>query len=91
MKRKYLLWDHDGVLVDTEKWYFTATQRALRTLGVEMDQRTYLDLMADGRGYWDAARRNGYTDDDIREARNLRDRVPKGSRPKRNGQGLFRC
>ena len=75
MKRKFLLWDHDGVLVDTEKWYFAATQRALVTLGVEMDQRIYLDLMADGRGYWEAAHRNGYTDEDIAQSRRLRDKI----------------
>jgi HAD superfamily hydrolase (TIGR01509 family) len=75
MKRKFLLWDHDGVLVDTERWYFEATQRALATLGVEMDQRAYLDLMADGRGYWEAARQRGHSDAVVREARRLRDRI----------------
>jgi len=24
-----ILWDHDGVLVDTEPWYFEATRLAL--------------------------------------------------------------
>jgi HAD superfamily hydrolase (TIGR01509 family) len=75
MKRKFLLWDHDGVLVDTEKWYFVATQRALAALSVELDQRTYLDLMADGRGYWDTARRLGHTDEAVAESRRLRDRI----------------
>lgn len=30
MKRN-ILWDNDGVLVDTAHWYFKATQRALGT------------------------------------------------------------
>ena len=33
--KRYILWDNDGVLVDTEFWYFTATQRALAELGKE--------------------------------------------------------
>jgi beta-phosphoglucomutase-like phosphatase (HAD superfamily) len=34
--KRYILWDNDGVLVDTEFWYFTATQRALAELGVTL-------------------------------------------------------
>ena len=29
MPTRFLLWDHDGVLVDTERWYFEATRIAL--------------------------------------------------------------
>ena len=28
-RRGFLLWDHDGVLVDTERWYFEATRVAM--------------------------------------------------------------
>ena len=34
--KKYILFDHDGVLVDTEHWYFTASKRALAELGIEI-------------------------------------------------------
>jgi HAD superfamily hydrolase (TIGR01509 family) len=71
--RKYLLWDHDGVLVDTEKWYFAATQDCLRRLGVELDQPTYLRLMADGRASWELARAQGIAEDIIVAARRDRD------------------
>jgi HAD superfamily hydrolase (TIGR01509 family) len=71
--RKYLLWDHDGVLVDTEKWYFAATQDSLRRLGVELDQLTYLRLMADGRASWELARAHGINEDVIVAARRDRD------------------
>lgn len=30
--KKYILFDHDGVLVDTEFWYYKAGERALLTL-----------------------------------------------------------
>jgi beta-phosphoglucomutase-like phosphatase (HAD superfamily) len=43
---KFLLWDQDGVLVDTERWFFVATQECLRELGVELNQATYLQYMA---------------------------------------------
>ena len=72
--RKYLLWDHDGVLVDTEKWYFAATQDCLRGLGVELDQSTYLRLMADGRASWELARAHGISEEVISTARRDRDK-----------------
>ena len=32
--KKYILFDHDGVLVDTEHWYYKAGERALAEIGV---------------------------------------------------------
>jgi beta-phosphoglucomutase-like phosphatase (HAD superfamily) len=32
--KKYILFDHDGVLVDTELWYYRAGERALADIGV---------------------------------------------------------
>ena len=53
---KYILWDHDGVLVDTEYWYFRSTQIALSELGIHLDKSTYLQFMAQGRSCWDLVR-----------------------------------
>ena len=39
--KRYIPWDNDGVLVDTEHWYFKATQSALGELGVQLDKETY--------------------------------------------------
>ena len=36
--KKFVLFDHDGVLVDTERWYFEAGQRALAEIGVTVDE-----------------------------------------------------
>ena len=73
--KKFLLWDHDGVLVDTEKWYFLATQACLRELGVEFNQAGYLSMMAEGRTYWDRARKRGIAEPVIAEARQKRDEL----------------
>jgi HAD superfamily hydrolase (TIGR01509 family) len=59
VRRRFLLWDHDGVLVDTERWYFAATRDALAPLNVELSQQRYLELMAAGRACWDLAREQG--------------------------------
>ncbi len=39
--KKYILFDHDGVLVDTELWYFKAGERALAEIGVACDRDQY--------------------------------------------------
>ena len=69
MGRRYLLWDHDGVLVDTERWYCEATREVLARLGIELSQQRYLTFMAAGRSCWDLARDVGISDDRIRSLR----------------------
>ncbi len=72
--RKFILWDHDGVLVDTENWYFVATREALAPLGVSLDKMTYLEFMAEGRPSWDIARDEGSSEQEIssqKQQRNL--------------------
>jgi phosphoglycolate phosphatase-like HAD superfamily hydrolase len=39
-----LLWDNDGVLVDTEGLYFRATRDVLATVGIDLDEALYLQL-----------------------------------------------
>ena len=45
-----ILFDHDGVLVDTEFWYFKAGERALADIGVTLDRDDYLRDMGEGLG-----------------------------------------
>ena len=69
MGLRYLLWDHDGVLVDTERWYFEATREVLARLGIELSEQQYLTFMAAGRSCWDLARDHGISDEQIRSLR----------------------
>jgi beta-phosphoglucomutase-like phosphatase (HAD superfamily) len=69
----HLLFDHDGVLVDTEKWYFEATREALARLGVIMTFEDYKQHLVDGTSNWARAARKGATDAEIDVARAWRD------------------
>ena len=71
---KFLLWDHDGVLVNTEPLYFAATRECVKLLGVDLDQAAYLRLMAVGRTSWELARERGIPETVISETRKERDR-----------------
>lgn len=72
--KKYILFDHDGVLVDTEPWYYLAGKRALATLGIDLPQETYLANMANGINTWEPARFAGISESEIDPARELRNR-----------------
>ncbi len=50
--KKYILWDHDGVLVDTERLYYEATIRSLGEIGIDIDKDTYLEFMSRGESLW---------------------------------------
>ncbi len=71
--KKYILFDHDGVLVDTEQWYFRAGERALAEIGLVLDKDQYLADMTQGAGTWAQAKAAGVDDrtiDRLREIRN---------------------
>ena len=57
---KAIFWDNDGVLVDTERLYFLATQHVLATVGIPLTQEQYIDLfLVQGKGAWHLAADKG--------------------------------
>jgi HAD superfamily hydrolase (TIGR01509 family) len=73
MPRRFLLWDHDGVLVDTERWYFEATRAVLQRLQIGLSEQLYLAFMAAGRSCWDLARESHVSETRIDALRAARD------------------
>ena len=72
--KKYILFDHDGVLVDTEFWYHKAGERALADIGFTLDKDQYLRDMTRSLGTWAQARAAGIDEQTIdrqREVRNV--------------------
>ena len=72
--KKYILFDHDGVLVETENWFYLANKRALASLGMDLPQDAYLVNMANGVNAWEAARVSGISESEINRCRELRNR-----------------
>jgi HAD superfamily hydrolase (TIGR01509 family) len=70
--KKYILFDHDGVLVDTEFWYYRAGERALAEVGLTLDKDRYLRDMAKGLGTWDQTRAAGIDERTISRQRKIR-------------------
>jgi len=69
-----LLWDHDGVLVDTERLYFQATRETLASVGVALSESQYRQLfLIESRGAWHLARDRGVSDAAVEELHVARD------------------
>lgn len=70
-----ILFDNDGVLVDTEALYFRANREALATVGVDLDEPTYVQyFLREGLGAWHLAEARGITPEGIVALRAERDR-----------------
>ena len=71
--KKYILFDNDGVLVETENWYYEASKRALKEFfNVNIQFDDYMEIMTNGLGVWQAV--PGATQEKIdiaREQRNV--------------------
>ena len=71
--KKFILFDNDGVLVETEPLYFEANVKALSELGVELTLERYMKIMARGGNAWEVAIEAGITKEVIDKKRFQRD------------------
>jgi HAD superfamily hydrolase (TIGR01509 family) len=70
-----ILFDNDGVLVDTEDLYFRANREVLAGIGVTLDEDGYRELfLHSGRGAWHLAEARGHDAAAIASMRAARDR-----------------
>ena len=71
-----ILWDNDGVLVDTEKYYFLATKEILAGVGVELTEEHFRKLfLLQSQGAWHLALEKGVSPEDIETLREKRNAV----------------
>jgi len=69
-----ILWDNDGVLVDTERLFFQSTRETLARAGVELTLEQFLDLsMRQGRSTFDLVAECGWNPQRIAALKKERD------------------
>jgi HAD superfamily hydrolase (TIGR01509 family) len=73
--KKYILFDNDGVLVETEKWYHRANVEVLELLGLQISQERYKEIMIKGQSALLLAKENGYDYDTIEKYREKRNEL----------------
>ena len=72
--KKIVLWDHDGVLVETEPLYYEATRSLIAELGIEISKDEYLRDMAQGTSAWNHALAAGISELEVKEYKARRNR-----------------
>jgi HAD superfamily hydrolase (TIGR01509 family) len=69
-----ILWDNDGVLVDTEGLFFQSTRETLAGVGVELTFEQFLEIsMRQGRSAFQLAAARGLTEEEIADLKRARD------------------
>jgi HAD superfamily hydrolase (TIGR01509 family) len=72
---KALLWDNDGVLIDTEALFFQATRDVLIGAGIDLSRELYVEYaLQKGQSCFDLAAARGWSASRISELRAQRDR-----------------
>lgn len=71
--KKFILFDNDGVLVETEALYFKASQKALMEFfGLNLEFDDYMKIMARGGTAWEKAEKKKISQLEISKARKQR-------------------
>lgn len=69
-----ILWDNDGVLVDTECLFFESTRRTLAKIGIQLSLQRFVELsMRQGRSAFDLAIESGYPKERVANLKRERD------------------
>lgn len=74
--KKAIFWDNDGVLVDTEKYYFEATYLTMKKVGFELTKEQYIDLfLIKAVGAWHLLGQNKFSAKHIHQLKEERDNL----------------
>ncbi|MEA3373445.1 MAG: HAD family phosphatase [Campylobacterota bacterium] len=73
--KKYILFDNDGVLVETEKWYFNANVEILKTMGIDLDEARYREIMINGQSAFLLAEEQGFDSETVEKHRDRRNEL----------------
>ena len=65
--KRYILWDNDGVLINSEPLYYQANREILESVGIEHTTRDSDQMMTYGYGLTDILRTHEFSQTDINE------------------------
>jgi len=75
-KKKAIFWDNDGVLVDTEKYYFEATYLTMKKVGFELTREQYIkQFLIKATGAWHLLDQNKFSAKHIQQLKAERDNL----------------
>lgn len=71
-KKQFILFDNDGVLVHTEPLYYEANLKTFAEMGIQVDEKSYHDIMIAGSSIFSIAESKGFNAHEIRLWRDKR-------------------
>jgi len=71
-KKQFILFDNDGVLVHTEPLYYEANLKTFAEMGIQVDEKSYHEIMIAGATLFSIAESKGYNENEIRVWRDKR-------------------
>ncbi len=72
--KKAILWDNDGVLVDTEKYFYEAARQILKKAGIDFTKQMFTEfVLVKAIGPWHLLKEHGYKNDTILRMKAERD------------------
>ena len=73
MNYRYIFWDNDGVLVDTERYYLQASREALARVEIQLSNQQFAEIsLGEGRSIFDIAAASGISGQTIVELKEWR-------------------
>ena len=73
---KNIFWDNDGVLVDTEKYYFQATIETVAAIGIHISKEEFIEFsLKESKGVWHLAIEKGLNPDSLLDLKNSRNEL----------------
>lgn len=67
--KKFILFDNDGVLVETEVWYYRANVEILKQMGLKIEEERYKEIMIKGQSALMIAEEAGFSSEEVEAAR----------------------
>jgi beta-phosphoglucomutase-like phosphatase (HAD superfamily) len=79
---KVILWDNDGLLVDTEELYFSVTREVLSEVGIDLTLEMFIEIsLTRGQSAFDLAVDQGFDQEIFKSIREVGVEVLKLHRP----------
>lgn len=73
--KRFILFDNDGVLVETEPWYFRANVEILKSMGIVLEEARYREIMINGQSAFLLAEEAGFDPERVEAARARRNEL----------------
>lgn len=71
-----IFWDNDGVLVNSEQWFYAASKEVLAKEGINLSEEEFIEIsLHNGGSTLSLLKNKGYNDEEIVPFRNERNRI----------------